>query len=274
MMKRFKIWALALMMAGASVAVAQEEAVPDSSSVAAAPAGQSGAVVAGKVQADEAYAAGNYSEAARLYEQIIAEQGVASAVYYNLGNCYYKTSELGKAILNYERALLLNPGDTDARFNLELARSKTVDKITPLSELFFVTWAKDFANLQGTDAWARTAIVCFIVCLLSSALYLFSRKPALRKVAFFVALFLVVVCIVANAAASYQKSVLEERTQAIVMQPSVTVKSTPDNSGTDLFVLHEGCKVEIKDNSMRGWKEIRLADGNVGWIPVEAIEVI
>lgn len=272
MMDKFKIWALVLMMAGASVAVAQEEVVADSSSVAAS-AGQSGAVV-GKAQADEAYAAGRYAEAAGLYEQIIAGQGVSPVLYYNLGNCYYKTSELAKAILNYERALLLNPGDADARFNLELARSKTVDKITPLRELFFITWAKGFANLQSSDAWAQTAIVCFIICLLSVLLYLFSRRTALRKGAFFAALILLVVCIVANAAASYQKGVLEERTQAIVMQPSVTAKSTPDNSGTDLFVLHEGCKVEIKDNSMRGWKEIRLADGNVGWIPVEAIEII
>lgn len=262
---------LCLMLLVAPVAMANGDTAADSLRVETA---VQGGAEAGKVQADEAYAAGNYEEAARLYEQILADRGVAPVIYYNLGNCYYKTSEWAKAILNYERALLLNPGDADARFNLELARSKTVDKITPLSELFFVTWAKDFANLQSADAWARTAITCFIICLFSLALYLFSRKPALRKAAFFIALFLVLVCIVANAAAAYQKGVLEERTQAIVMRPSVIVKSTPDNSGTDLFVLHEGCKVEIKDDSMRGWKEIRLADGNVGWIPVEAIEVI
>ena len=271
MMNRFKIWVAVLLMSGVSVAMGQDVSVTDSLPSVAA---QQGGEEVSKWQADEAYAAGNYAEAARLYEQIIAGQGMSAVLYYNLGNSYYKCSELAKAILNYERSLLLNPGDADTRFNLELVKSKTVDRITPLSELFFVTWAKDFANLQSSDAWAKIAVVTFWVFILSLSVYLFNRKPAMRKAAFFTALFLLLASIVTNFASSYQKGVLENRTQAIVMSPSVTVKSTPANSGTDLFVLHEGCKVEIKDNSMRNWKEIRLADGNVGWIPAEAVEVI
>lgn len=271
MMNRFKIWVMILALSATSVAMGQETLVADSIPAVFTQQGGEGGT---KQLADEAYADGNYAEAAHLYEQIIANQGVSSVLYYNLGNSYYKCSELAKAILNYERSLLLNPNDADARFNLELAQSKTVDRITPLSEIFFVTWAKDFANLQNSDTWAKIAIVTFLAFILFLSIYLFNRKPVLRKVAFFAALFLLLACIVSNFASSYQKNIMGNRTQAIVMSPSVTVKSTPANSGTDLFILHEGCKVEVKDNSMRNWKEIRLSDGNVGWIPAEAIEVI
>lgn len=236
--------------------------------------GGASASVAGKGVADEAYAAGNYQQAIALYEQILHTQGEAAAIYYNLGNSYYKAGQLAKAILNYERALLMNPGDGDIRFNLELARSKTVDKITPLSEMFFITWARDVANLLSSDAWAKCAIACFLLFILSVAAYIFGRKPAVRKASFFLALFLLAVCLVANASASYQKGQRLSQASAIVMLPTVSVKSTPDNSGTDLFVLHEGCKVEIKDGTMSTWKEIRLPDGNVGWLPASAIEVI
>lgn len=249
---------------------AQEVENPEVSAV------QQGNSVVGdsKSLADDAYVAGDYEQAIQLYEQILETQGEAAAVYYNLGNSYYKTSQIAKAILNYERALLLNPGDDDIRFNLELARSKTVDHITPLSEMFFITWAKDLAGLFSSDVWAKCAIAFFLLFIIVVSLYIFGHKLAVRKVSFFLALFFLVVCIVSNVSASYQKNLRQNQQSAIVMLPTVSVKSTPDKSGTDLFVLHEGCKVEIKDNSMSNWKEIRLPDGNVGWLPVSSIEVI
>jgi tetratricopeptide (TPR) repeat protein len=227
-----------------------------------------------KIVADEAYVGGDYALAIQLYEQIIENQGEAPEVYYNLGNSYYKSSELAKAILNYERALLLNPSDGDIRFNLELARSKTVDKITPLSEIFFITWTKDLANVLTSDAWAKLAVISFLIFIICLSVYLFNRRIGIRKVTFFSAIFFIFLSVVANCASNYQKDRILEQKQAIIMQPSITVKSTPDMSGTDLFVLHEGCKVEVKDNSMREWKEIRLEDGNVGWVPANSIEII
>lgn len=224
--------------------------------------------------ADEAYANGDYQLAIQLYEQILETQGEAAAIYYNLGNSYYKGTNIAKAILNYERALLLAPGDADIRFNLDLAKSKTVDKITPLSEIFFITWIKSIANLLNSDVWAIIAVVFFLSFIFLICIYLFVKKLVVRKFAFFLSLLSLLLCVVSNFAASYQKGIREDKNSAIVMQPSVTIKSTPDNSGTDLFILHEGCKVEIKDNSMREWKEIRLEDGNVGWIPANAIEII
>ena len=231
-------------------------------------------VIVTKAQADSAYINNDYASAVYLYENILANQGESADIYYNLGNSYYKMDNIAKAIVNYEKALVLNPGDGDIRFNLDLARSKTVDKITPLSEIFFVTWTKDLANVLTSDAWAKLAIVSFLIFIICLSVYLFNRRMGIRKVTFFSAIFFIFLSIVANCASNYQKDRILEQKQAIIMQPSITVKSTPDMSGTDLFVLHEGCKVEIKDNTMREWKEIRLEDGNVGWVPANSIEII
>lgn len=227
-----------------------------------------------KADADKAYQENKYAEAIKMYENILATQGESTVVYYNLGNSYFKEKNMAKAVLNYERALLLNPGDADIRFNLDMARSKTVDQITPATEVFIVTWINSLTNMQSERGWAKIGIVSFICLLVGLALYIFSKRLFVRKIGFIGAVVLLVVTVCANLFARQQKNELMDRTGAIVMSPTVTVKSTPDKSGTELFVLHEGTKVFVEDNSMKGWKEIRLEDGNKGWIPTEAIEII
>jgi hypothetical protein len=169
---------------------------------------------------------------------------------------------------------MLNPGDGDIRFNLELAQSKTVDKVTPISEMFFVTWTKSLANLMSEKGWGKTGIFTFIAALIGLALYFFSKKITLKKVGFICAICLFLLCIVANLFASSQKTKIMKHENAIIMAPSVTVKSTPNEGGTDLFIIHEGRKVMIKDDTMKEWKEIQLEDGNAGWVPTSVIEVI
>lgn len=227
-----------------------------------------------KADADKAYQENKYAEAIKMYENILATQGESAVVYYNLGNSYFKEKNMAKAVLNYERALLLNPGDADIRFNLDMARSKTVDQITPATEVFIVTWINSLTNMQSERGWAKIGIVSFICLLVGLALYIFSKRLFVRKIGFIGAVVLLVVTVCANLFARQQKNELMDRTGAIVMSPTVTVKSTPDKSGTELFVLHEGTKVFVEDNSMKGWKEIHLEDGNKGWIPTEAIEII
>lgn len=227
-----------------------------------------------KADADKAYQENKYAEAIKMYENILATQGESAVVYYNLGNSYFKEKNMAKAVLNYERALLLNPGDADIRFNLDMARSKTVDQITPATEVFIVTWVNSLTNMQSERGWAKIGIVSFICLLVGLALYIFSKRLFVRKIGFIGAIILLVVTVCANLFARQQKNELMDRIGAIVMSPTVTVKSTPDESGTELLVLHEGTKVFVEDNSMKGWKEIRLEDGNKGWIPTEAIEII
>ncbi|MBQ8154443.1 MAG: BatD family protein [Prevotella sp.] len=226
-----------------------------------------------KAEADSAYVHERYQQAIADYETLL-KGGVSADLYYNLGNAYYRTDNITKAILNYERALLLSPGDADTRFNLQMARSKTIDKITPESEMFFVTWYHSLVNLMSVDAWARTALIALAIAIILALAYLFSNRIWLRKVGFFGALFLLVVFLMSNLFAYQQKQKLTHRTGAIIMTNAATVKSTPSKNGTDLFILHEGTRVTITDGSMKGWKEIRVADGKQGWIEVKQLEII
>jgi len=226
-----------------------------------------------KAEADSAYTNEQYQKAAELYEQLL-KQGVSADLYYNLGNAYYRMDNMTLAVLNYERALLLSPGDGDIRFNLQMARSKTIDKIVPESEMFFVTWYRSLVNLQSVDAWARMAIIALVGAILLALAYLFANAIWLRKIGFFGGMFFVLVFLVSNLLAWQQKRALIHRTGAVIMPAAVNVKSTPSKNGTDLFILHEGTKVNITDGTMRDWKKIRVADGKEGWIETREIEVI
>ena len=226
-----------------------------------------------KAEADSAYVHGQYQQAITQYEALL-KQGASADLYYNLGNAYYRTENIPEAVLNYERALLLSPGDRDIRFNLQIARSKTFDKIVPESEMFFVTWYRSLVSMMSVDGWARTALVALALTIILLLVYLFSERIWLRKAGFFGGVALLLLFVGANIFAWQQKTDLLNRKGAIIFAPSVTVKSTPAANGTDLFILHEGTKVVITDGSMKEWKEIRLADGKEGWIESRHIRVI
>jgi tetratricopeptide (TPR) repeat protein len=232
-----------------------------------------GAQAVTKADADSAYVRGEYQQAIKDYEALL-KKGASADLYYNLGNAYYRTENITRAVLNYERALLLSPSDRDIRFNLQMARSKTIDKIVPEQEMFFVTWYHSLVNLASVDGWARTALIALALAIVLALIYLFSDRIWLRKVGFFGAFLLIAVFVFSNLFAHQQKQQLIHRKGAIVTAPAVTVKSTPAKNGTDLFILHEGTKVTITDASMKDWKEIRLADGKEGWIETGQIEFI
>ena len=226
-----------------------------------------------KADADSAYAREQYQEAVRMYE-LLLKRGVSADIYYNLGNAYYRQENITKALLNYERALLLSPGDRDIRFNLQMARSKTIDKIAPESEMFFVTWYRSLVNMMSVDAWARLALIALALAIVLALAYLFANLIWLRKAGFFGGMAALVVFLLSNLFAWQQKRVLIKRTGAIVIQSAVSVKSTPAKSGTDLFLIHEGTKVTITDATMNDWRAVRLDDGKEGWLETKQIEVI
>ena len=224
-------------------------------------------------EGDSAYIRNDFASAIQIYESLL-RKGESADVYYNLGNSYYKINEIAKAILNYEKALLLQPGNGDIRANLEIARGKTVDKVEVVPEIFFVTWTKALINSMSVDSWAIWGIVSFLLLIVSLYFFIFSKQVVLKKVGFITGIIFLIVVVMANVFASKQKEELLNRDTAIIMSPSVTVRSTPSENGTSLFILHEGHKVNIKDDSMKDWKEIRLEDGKVGWVPVGSIEII
>ena len=226
-----------------------------------------------KADADSAYAREDYKLSVQLYEQIL-RRGEDAAVYYNLGNAYYREKNYPHAILNYERALLLAPGDADIRFNLDMARYKTIDKIVPQGEMFFVTWYRAAINLQSADAWALTAVITLAISLALLLVYLLSNTLLKRRIFFYSFLLMAIIFLASMLFAWQQKSTTENHDTAIILTPAVTVKSTPAANGTDLFLLHEGTKVTITDSSMKHWVKISLDDGKIGWIETSQIEKI
>lgn len=264
-----KIFALLLLMVPV-MAVAQEDGgmtslVTDSTKVDAIPA---------LADADSAYIQGDYLTAIGIYEWVVENQGVNATLYMNLGNCWLKRDEIAKAILYYERAYLLDPSDPDIRFNLELARTKTVDKVSPVNQLFITVWFKKLLAVLDVNEWAVLTIILFALTILLVGVLLFSKKSGMRKISFSFSVFFLLLSILSYIFATTQMGNLKERDAAIIMSPSVTVKSTPTSAGTDLFIIHEGRKVKILDSSMKEWVEIRLEDGNTGWIPVNVMEII
>ena len=226
-----------------------------------------------KQNADDEYAKGNYQQAIKDYQEIL-KTGVSSEIYYNLGNAYYRTDNITQALLAYERALQLSPGDNDIRFNLQYARSKTIDKITPETEMFFVTWYHSLVNFTSVDRWANTAIVSIVMALLLILVFLFAPQMWARKSGFYGSAAFLLLFAFANLFAFQQKHELETKQGAIVIAPTVNVKKTPAASGTDVFVIHEGTRVDITDRGMKQWRGIKLADGREGWLKTSQIEEI
>ncbi len=226
-----------------------------------------------KAQADSAYIEKEYAQACEIYESLL-QKGESGEIYYNLGNAYFKQNQLGRAILNYERALLLLPGNADVSANLDIARAKTVDKINPNPEIFFVAWTRALINMLYVDTWGTWGIGLFFCALAALSIYFFAKGVKWRKIGFFTALISLILCIVTNLFAYEQKRKIDHRTDAIVLSPSVTVRSTPSDEGTSLFVIHEGTRVDITDTSIKDWYSVRLADGREGWILVSQVEKI
>lgn len=226
-----------------------------------------------KKNADDEYKKGNYVQAIRDYEELL-KKGPSVELYYNLGNAYYRVDNITRAVLNYERALKLSPGDEDIRFNLQMARSKTIDKITPKSEMFFVTWYKSLVNITSVDGWAKTAMFSLAVALVLVLCYLFGRKLIMRKAGFYGAVAFMVLFVLSNVFAYAQMQILTQRSGAVVVSPSAALRKTPVPNSEYNSIIHEGSRVEIVDDTMKDWKLVELEDGREGWMLSSQMERI
>ncbi|MDO5523111.1 MAG: tetratricopeptide repeat protein [Bacteroidia bacterium] len=227
--------------------------------------------------ASEAYRTEDYPQSIRLYEQVVAQnvsEGKESAeIYYNLGNAYFRNGETAKAILNYERALLLSPGDSDIRHNLRFARTRIEDKIDTSDSFFLTNWVNAFKNLFNSNTWATIAVALFIGFLACIATFLFVRKIWIRQTAFYTGIVIFVFMLVANGFAFSQKNSRIQRNTGIVMAASASIMTSPDANSQELFRLHEGTKVKLNKTD-GNWIEIEIANGSVGWTSKENVEVI
>ena len=222
---------------------------------------------------NEAYLGERYREAIEIYMEVVDGGWSSATLYYNLANAWYKEGRYGKAILYYERALRLSPRDEAIEHNLRLAREQLTDRIEPLPKLFLLEWRDAFTGRYSVDSWAYITLVLAFLVALSLAFYFTMRRAAARKLAMAAGLLFLLMTSMAFYAASRQYKVLHEQELAIVLHSRVVAKSSPGERGIDLFVVHEGTKVEITSELM-GWYEVRLPNGNVGWVSADSLASI
>lgn len=223
--------------------------------------------------ANTAYINGDYRTAVETYERILDQGFTSVKLYYNLANACFKEDRLGKAILYYRRALRLDPGSSDIRYNLSVAEARTKDTIDEIPEFFLTQWLRDIRHTMSCAAWTVLSLAALVVALAMLLLFLLAQQLRVRKTGFYATLAAAFVFVLTSWFAAGERHEMLDDTQAVVMSASAVVKSSPDKSSTDLFVLHEGTLVEISD-SLENWCEITIADGKKGWIEQRTIERI
>jgi len=222
---------------------------------------------------DSAYNNEMYTEAITNYESVL-DQGYESAeLYYNLGNAYFNINNLPAAILNYERAKVLSPGDADIDFNLNIANSMITDKIEVVPEIFYVQWWKTLRNSQNLHTWTLTSISIFALLILSAGIFFLSRNVFMRKTAFWAGIAFILLSMAIFSITYTKYDMQSKHMEAIVFDPTITVKSSPNQLGKDLFVIHEGTKVFIIEE-INEWCNISIANGSDGWLPASSIKRI
>jgi tetratricopeptide (TPR) repeat protein len=223
-------------------------------------------------RADSLVIAGNkhymdreYENAIDCYTRVVEMGYSASSLYFNLGNAWYKMNNFPKAILYYEKARLLDPVDEDIRQNLTIANSRIVDKIENMPEFFLKRWFSGLAVLLSPDQWALISLLLFVLSLSAFFLYIFTNGYGLKKFGFTAGVILVILSFTGIFFMQKRKQLIRHSHGAIVIAPVVNVKSSPDEQGTSVFVLHEGTRVVLMDSVLQ-WKEVKIPDGNKGWI--------
>lgn len=219
------------------------------------------------------YTSGKYREALDVWKSIYSTGVTSANLDYNIANAAFKINNIPEAILFYERALLLKPADEDIQYNLQIAKTLVVDKFVEIPELFFVKWYNFLSLSFSTNTWAKISAISFILFLLSLSVYIYSSRYNLKVSGFWFAVFLLTLSLASASFSIRNRNLVYRNPKAIIFSPLVNGKSSPDNSGKDLFVLHEGTKVTIEDQ-VGEWFEIRLSDGNKGWIPSNSLNKI
>ena len=224
-------------------------------------------------EANELYSQAKYEDALKSYGELEKQGYVAGELYYNIANTYYKLGHIGKAILYYERALKIDPSDNDAQQNLEMCRQMKIDRIEVIPEFILNTWTRSINYSLSSDYWAALSLFFIAFSGVMFLIFRFARRSRVRKISFILSLILLVPFIFSLSFAWIQNFDYKTRDSAVVMSAVSAVRSSPDESGKDLFILHEGTKVKMID-SVSSWKRISLSDGREGWISARDVEII
>lgn len=232
-------------------------------------------------QADSAYVHDNFTEAVSLYTQVIEHEGSSSELYYNLGNAYYRLGKLGKAIVCYERAIILDPQNKDAITNLEFVNTKITDKAGD-NGTFISNAFNELINNYHSNTWAIIAVISFVLLICAILVYFFSRRIGLKKIGFFSGMTLLLFNVIVNIFAYEAAHNATSHSKAVIVEPSVILSTSPrepKDRTEEAILLHEGTKVEILDsvsatNSQIKWYDVKIDNNHRAWIKSSDIEII
>ena len=224
-------------------------------------------------QAGEFYRKGEFNNAINIYEQLRNEGYQGTSLYFNLANSYYRIGKLGYAILNYERSLKISPTDEDVKHNLAFANLSTVDRIQPLPTFFIFEWWEALLTSLSVNGWTYLVFFFYLILIFLLIFYFFAKTISQQKLILFSALGTIIILAVTVSLLIVKIKREQTHISGVVVEQSITVKTSPDIQSTDAFVIHEGLKVTLEDK-LDEWIKIKLADGKVGWVENEGVEKI
>lgn len=225
-----------------------------------------------ELRAQEAYAIGDHANALQLFDSIATTHSSVD-LFYNIGNCHFKLGDVPRSILNYERALRLDPGAQDVQANLDMARAQVVDRIDKLPGFALgATWGK-LRGGSDVDQWARWAMWGCVAMFLAFGLGALVQFRWLRSLALGLGAGLLLFTLVSLAFAAWRSGEIRDTSEAIILAAKVDARSEPRDGGPVLFVLHKGTKVTLIQ-TQDAWHEVALPNGNIGWMPAKSMERI
>jgi tetratricopeptide (TPR) repeat protein len=225
------------------------------------------------MNANRLYHQGDFEPALEGYHEIVLKGFESADLYYNMGNAAYRSNSIGHAILYFEKALKLEPAHEDATHNLEFVSRYRLDTFDEVPHLFLGAWIHWFVQLFTEKTWSILALLFFMVLLSGLLVYLFSRQIVLKKLGFINGLVALLLFIITFSSALSRYRDIVNPDAGIILAPSVVVRSSPSESGTELFILHEGTEIEMKE-VVSGWQNIKVPDGREGWIMAGNFESI
>lgn len=224
-------------------------------------------------QANTLYNEGEFEQAILKYQSILETKQHSAALYYNLANAHYKLNNIAPSIFYYEKALQLKPNDKEIVSNLAFAKKMTVDAIETVPKLGLSRFFNKLTNVFSFDSWAKLTIVLMVVFVALFLIYYITDNTVRKRLTFttsFTFLFLSLF----SLGLAFQKQALDKKDNpAIIFAQKTEVKTEPNMSGSEAFVLHEGTKVQVLD-TINNWKKIKLEDGKTGWIIASDLKLL